>query len=66
MTMIMATSTATKKALGGNLDDWSDFRTKLSTELQKLNREGKLSTVAQHASAWKQIANALKGHADSL
>ena len=64
--MIIATSTATKKALGGNLNDWAVFRATLSTELQRLNREGKLVTVQHHSSAWKLIAKALTEHANSL
>ncbi len=64
--MIVATSTATKNALGGNLDDWATFRASLSTELQRLNREGKLVSVRQHSSAWKLIAKALAEHATTL
>jgi hypothetical protein len=58
-----ATGDANRAALGGSLDAWMPFLSKIRALLKQQAMEGSLTTPEQHATVWRAIAQGLLEYA---
>ncbi len=66
ISLIKATATSNRDALGGNLENWTPLLNSLMNELKAMAQLGKLVDVTDHAPIWRDVAKGLREFAATL
>jgi hypothetical protein len=64
--IVVATKTASRDALGDNLEAWVPLLDGLTTELKAMAQAGMLQSTESHAPVWSAVAEGLSKYAESL